>query len=130
MRYFRKLLFMIMLAAVCLVLTACGNKIEGAWKLTGGNAVSAIYSLEYGDTLETAGAEVIFRFKDDGVLSIAMIRDGIEKNETGTWEAGGDDLALIIDGQTIKCSYAINDDELTIFFTYEGQNASFVLKRV
>ena len=91
--------------------------------------MSAIYSLQDG-TLEGSGAEVIFEFRNDGVLSINMKRGDEETFATGTWEESGDALGIVIDGQSMKCRYSINDDELTMFFTYQGQNANFVYKRI
>lgn len=129
MKALRRILTIIMLTILCLSLSACDKSLEGSWKLTGGNAVSAIYSLQDG-TLEGSDAEVIFEFGKDGVLSINMKRGDEESAMTGTWEESGKSLAMIIDGQPLKCSYGINDNELTIFFTYQGQNANFVYIRI
>jgi len=128
MKIMRRVLSLLLFIFLTLTLTACGKKIEGEWKLTGGNAVTAIYSLD--GTIEGTDAEVIFRFEKDSVLSMEMTRSGISESLLCTWEADGDTLSLIIDGQPIKTTYAINGDEMTIFFTYQGQNASFVLKRI
>ena len=73
MKTLRRIVTVIMLISICISLSACGKSIEGKWQLTGGNAVSAIYSLQDG-TLEGSGAEVIFEFRNDGVLSINMKR--------------------------------------------------------
>ena len=129
MRALRRILTVIMCIIICLSLSACGKNLEGRWRLTGGSAVSAIYSLQDG-TLEGSDAQVVFDFAEGGKLSINMTRAGEDTAVSGAWEESGDMLAMIIDGQTLKCSYSINDDELTIFFTYQGQNANFVYKRI
>lgn len=130
MHMFRRISAAMLLVAMTVALTACSDGIEGSWKLTGGNAIGAIYSLDSGSDLALSDAEVIFRFKGDGALVIDMTRAGTTSSAGGTWEESGDRLALILDGNTVKCSYSVDDDVLTIFFTYQGQNANFVFSRL
>ena len=125
----RRILSVILLLVLPLAITACGNSIEGSWKLTGGNAIGAIYSLG-SDSIESAGAEVVFRFNDDGVLSIDMTRSGVSSTAAATWEESGDQLAIIINGEVIKTTYTIKDNVLSIYFTLHDQNVVFTLNRI
>jgi len=125
----RRILAVFMLIIIALSLSACGKTVEGAWKLTGGNAISAIYSLS-GASLESSGAEVIFRFSPEGVLTLEMTRDTITDTVTGTWSEDGDALTLNIGSQPLNCTWAIDENVLTIFFRYQGQNASFVFNKI
>ncbi|MBQ4090495.1 MAG: hypothetical protein IJC56_11570 [Clostridia bacterium] len=125
----RRILSAALILMLPLILTACGNGIEGSWKLSGGNAIGAIYSLG-ADNLDSADAEVIFRFKDDGVLAIDMTRSGISSTAAATWEESVDQLAIIINGEAIKTTYTIKDDVLSIYFTIQDQNVAFTLNRI
>ena len=125
----RRISALFMLIIIALSLTACGKTVEGSWKLTGGDAISHIYSLS-GNSLEASGAEVIFRFEPEGVLSIEMTRDSITETAAGTWTEDGDALTINIGAQPLNCSWAIDDNVLTIFFRYQNQNTGFVFNQI
>ena len=125
----RRILAVFMLIIIALSLSACGKTVEGAWKLTGGNAISAIYSLS-GASLESAGAEVIFRFGPEGALTLEMTRDSITDTATGTWSEDGDALTLNIGSQPLNCTCSVDENTLTIFFRYQDQNADFVFSKI
>lgn len=129
MKFIRRIISVIMLACVMLTLTGCGHDIVDSWKLTGGNAVQAIASIDGSAQLVTAEAEAIFTFDDEGGLTVSMKRDGIETELKGSWKEDGDNVIITLKDSPVTCSYAVNGDELTLFFTLDGQNATFVFTR-
>ncbi len=129
MKIFRRITAVIMLACIMLTLTGCGHKIVDTWKLTGGNAVQAITSLSGSAQLVTSEAEALFTFDKEGNLTISMKRDDISTEINAGWAEDDDNIILTINGASVKCSYAINGDELTLFFTLDGQNANLVFAR-
>lgn len=124
MKKLRIILITALVLALALTLTACGNGIEGSWKLTGGSAVEALYGYS-GATLQSMGAEVIFDFRDDDVLVIRMSGGASPTEITGAWTADGDTMTITLDGAVTVCAWSVIDENLSLFFTINGQNANF-----
>ena len=118
-----------MMICIMITLTGCAPDIVGSWKLTGGNALQAIYSLDGSAQLVTNEAEAVLVFSDDGKLTLNMTRDGIETIVEGTWKTEGDNVTMTIDGQDVTCAYSVNSDVLNLFFTLDGQNTGFILNK-
>ena len=72
MNAIRKITAFIMLFCICITLTGCGHDIVGEWKLTGGNAIQAVSSIDGAVQLVTAEAEAVFVFDKEGSLEITM----------------------------------------------------------
>lgn len=125
----RKILAVIMLCIITVSLTGCTPDIVGSWKLSGGNALQAIYSISGDSQLASGEAEAVFVFSEDGKFTLDMTRDGIERESAGTWVTDGDKVTITIDGQAVTCAYSVNDDVLNLFFTLNGENAGFILDR-
>lgn len=125
----RKILAVIMLCIITVSLTGCTPDIVGSWKLSGGNALQAIYSISGDAQLASGEAEAVFVFSEDGKFTLDMTRDGIERESAGTWVTDGDKVTITIDGQAVTCAYSVNDDVLNLFFTLNGENAGFILDR-
>lgn len=129
MKNIRRILAIVMMASIMITLTGCTPDIVGSWKLTGGNALQAIYSLNGSAQLVTNEAEAIFVFEDNGKISLNMTRDDIETIVEGTWKTDGDKVTMTIDGQAVTCTYSINGDVLNLFFSLNGQNTGFILNK-
>lgn len=124
MKILRSILLSALLLALAVTLTACGSSPEGSWRLTGGSAVDALYGYS-GATLEGMGAEVIFDFKSDAVLTVRMSGGAVPEEFSGTWSAEVDTLTITLDGASTVCAWSVIDDKLSLFFTLNGQNANF-----
>lgn len=124
MNKLRRILLSALLLIMALTLTACGNELEGSWKLTGGTAADALYGYS-GATLEEMGAEVIFDFKADAVLAVRMSGGAAPAEVTGTWATDGDTVTLTLDGTATACTWSVIDDKLSLFFTLNSQNVNF-----
>lgn len=124
MKILRSMLMSFLLLALAVTLAACGNSLEGSWKLTGGTAADALYGYS-GATLEEMGAEVIFDFKADAVLVVRMSGGAAPAEVTGTWATDGDTVTLTLDGTATACTWSVIDDKLSLFFTLNSQNVNF-----
>lgn len=124
MKILRCMLMSLVLLALAVTLTACGDSLEGSWKLTGGTAADALYGYS-GATLDEMGAEVVFDFRSDAVLVVRMSGGAAPAELSGTWAADGDTVTLTLDGASTACTWSVIDDRLSLFFTLNGQNASF-----
>lgn len=124
MKILRSMLMSLLLLALAVTLAACGNSLEGSWKLTGGTAADALYGYS-GATLEEMGAEVIFDFKADAVLVVRMSGGAAPAEVTGIWTTDGDTVTLTLDGTATACTWSVIDDKLSLFFALNGQNVNF-----
>ena len=112
-----------------LTLTGCTPDIVGNWKLSGGNALQSIYSIDGSAQLVTNEAEALFKFEENGKFLLCMTRDDMTSNVEGTWKTDGDNVTIVIDGQSFTCAYSVNGDVLNLFFTLDGQNTNFILNK-
>lgn len=128
MKILRRLLVSALILTLAVTLAACGNSLEGSWKLTGGTAVDALYGYS-GATLEGMGAEVIFDFKSDDVLLVRMSGGKAPAEAVGTWITDGDTVTVTLDGASTACSWSVIDGKLSLFFTLNDQNVNFEFDR-
>ena len=81
-----------LILALILVLSACGNKLEGKWKGTFLNAT------------------FYYEFKGNKVIRTAI--DG--NTETGTYKTKGDKLIITWDDETTELNYKVSGKTLTL----------------
>lgn len=129
MRKIRRIFAGLLLAAVMLTLTGCGNDIEGTWMVTGGTALGAIWPGAEGATLESYGAQATFKFADDGVFSISASGETSSSEAVGTWTVEDGALNITLNGSSIACTYAIDGDSMTMTIPLNGHNVYFTLAR-
>ena len=97
--------------ALVLVLSACGSKIEGKWKVNDPTKMG----------LDKDGS-VIFEFKS-GKLTISMKQGSMSATVEGTYKVDGKNLTLSYEGNDGKGTYEISGKTLKI--TMDGETLEF-----
>lgn len=110
-----------LLMAMLLLLTACGNSIEGTWQYTGGSGDGAAYF----DVVKQLGGTITFTFKS-GKLNIKMEAMGESETIENTYTINGNKLTLSSDGSTSEAEFKVDGKKLTL--TIEGSTLNFEKK--
>lgn len=114
MNKLRRILASALLLIMAVTLTACGNSINGSWRLTGGTAMSEFLGSDISMSLDDIGMSITFSFNDGGEFEMSMSAFGMSESYSGTWTTAGDTVTMTVDGDPLVCSYNVSGDKLTL----------------
>lgn len=129
MKKLHRILATAMLMIMALTLTACGDDLEGSWKLTGGTALSDFIGADEGMSLEDMGMSITFSFNSGNKFVMSMSAFGVSDSYNGTWKTDGDTLTMTVDGDPMVCSYIISGDTLTLAVSDGGMSGTLVFTK-
>ncbi len=112
----RKIALIALLAALAILMTACGNGVEGTWEYLDGTG-------EYAAMLESArffGGVTTFTFRN-GIVS--MTQSGMGNNPEpveGTYTVENGKIKMSFNGQVSEFDYKIEGKKMTMTLAGEG----------
>lgn len=128
MKMTKRILAAMLMLAMAFMLTACGSDLKGAWKLTGGTALSEALGME-GMDLAAMGIDIMFKFNDDDEFVVEMSAMGVSETVTGTWEEDGDSVTMTVEGEPLTCTWDIDGDVLTLTVSEGDASGSMVFEK-
>lgn len=129
MKNLYRILATAMLVIMALTLTACGDDLEGSWKLTGGTALSDLIGTDASMSLEDMGMSITFNFNDGGEFVMSMSVFGMSESYNGTWKTDGDTLTMTVDGDPMVCGYKISGNNLTLIISEGGPSGNLIFTK-
>lgn len=112
-----------LLMAMLLLLTACGNSIEGTWNYVDGTGEGA----ESFSTYKALGANITFTFKS-GKMTIKMEIEGQSDSMENTYKIDGNKITITTEGSTDGTTGEFKVDGKKLTLTIEGSTLNFEKK--
>lgn len=106
-------LAVLLLAALTLTLTGCGNPVAGRWRFAGGTAMGQIL----GGTLsmDFGGGLPLYLELDKDAFQLRLEYGAISLEYEGTMQVEGKNITLLRDGEVfIEGTWQLQNDRLTI----------------
>lgn len=128
MKKVQRILTSALLVALALTLTACGNDLEGSWKVTGGSYLSSMLGVD-GGSLDDLGLGMWFNFNDGDEFEMVVSAYGMTESTKGTWKVSGDTVTMTVEGDPLVCAYKISGDTLTLFITEDDYSGRLVFTK-
>ena len=106
-------LAMLLLGALALTLTACGNPVAGRWRFAGGTAMGQIlggtFSMDFG-----GGLPLYLELEKDA-CPLRLEYGAVSLEYEGTMQVEGKNITLLRDGEVfIEGTWQLQNDRLTI----------------
>ena len=106
-------LAMLLLGALVLTLTACGNPVAGRWRFAGGTAMGQIlggtFSMDFG-----GGLPLYLELEKDA-FQLRLEYGAVSLEYEGTMQVEGKNITLLRDGEVfIEGTWQLQNDRLTI----------------
>ena len=116
----RKIGLAALLAAMILLLAACGSSIEGSWQFTGGSGEAALAF----NVVREIGGTVTFTFRD-GKLTISGNGGGDAAPIEGTYVMNGEKMTITIGNASTRYEIKLDGKKLTLTQPEDGSILNF-----
>lgn len=113
MKNMKRFFAALLLAALMLTLTACGNKLEGKWTLDA-EAMKEAYGASDLSYASDLGVELSVDFTDDHKVTIKTAIFGETQEMQGAWKTKDDQLIMTVDGDTQTLTWQVKGKKLML----------------